>query len=183
MFGVSSVARGRRSSRSASTASGRSSRSPLFATITGSTTTRSSWSSTALATARMMAAEDSMPVFAAPTGKSETTAAIWEETSSGSISWTPVTATVFCAVTAVIAERPYTPCAAKVFRSAWIPAPAPESDPAMVRATGGTSARRTPLTGRRCGRRAPRPHRHPIRPPAAAVRGAGRARLRSPDRG
>ena len=66
----------------------------------------------------MMAAEDSMPVFAASTEKSETTAAIWEETSSGSISWTPVTATVFWAVTAVIAERPYTPCAANVFRSA-----------------------------------------------------------------
>ena len=75
-FGVKSAARGRRSSRSASTASGRSSRCPLFATITGSTTTRNSWSSTAFATARMMAAEDSMPVFAAPTGKSETTAAI-----------------------------------------------------------------------------------------------------------
>ena len=101
----------------------------------------------AFATARMMAAEDSMPVFAAPTGKSETTAAIWEDTSSGSISWTPVTATVFCAVTAVIAERPYTPCAAKVFRSAWMPAPPPESDPAMVRADrrggrGFDSARR-----------------------------------------
>jgi hypothetical protein len=41
---------------------------------------------------------------------------------------------VFCAVTAVIAVVPYTPWAANVFRSAWIPAPPPESLPAMVRA-------------------------------------------------
>jgi hypothetical protein len=38
---------------------------------------------------------------------------------------------------AVMAHTPYTPCAAKVLRSAWMPAPAPESLPAMVRATGG----------------------------------------------
>jgi hypothetical protein len=41
---------------------------------------------------------------------------------------------VFCAVTAVIAHIPYTPRAAKVLRSAWIPAPPPESEPAMVSA-------------------------------------------------
>src|SRR2546430_12404054 len=35
---------------------------------------------------------------------------------------------------------PYTPSARNVFRSAWIPAPPPESDPAMVSARG-TSAR------------------------------------------
>ena len=42
---------------------------------------------------------------------------------------------VFDIVTAVIADVPYKPCAANVFRSAWIPAPPPESLPAMVRAT------------------------------------------------
>ena len=35
-----------------------------------------------------------------------------------------------------MAEVPYTPCAAKVFRSAWIPAPPPESEPAIVRTLG-----------------------------------------------
>ena len=44
---------------------------------------------------------------------------------------------VFCAVSAVMALVPKTPSAAKVLRSAWMPAPPPESEPAMVRATGG----------------------------------------------
>ena len=46
---------------------------------------------------------------------------------------------VFCSVTAVMAEAPKTPRAAKVFRSAWIPAPPPESEPAMVRTRGTCS--------------------------------------------
>src|SRR5712691_11518606 len=50
---------------------------------------------------------------------------------SANTSLTPV---VSCEVTAVIAEVPYTPSAANVLRSAWIPAPAIESLPAMVRA-------------------------------------------------
>src|SRR5690606_20361074 len=44
---------------------------------------------------------------------------------------------VCCAVSAVIAERPWTPWAAKVLRSAWMPAPPPESEPAMVSAEMG----------------------------------------------
>src|SRR5437899_3137978 len=40
---------------------------------------------------------------------------------------------VFWAVIAVIADVPYTPSAAKVLRSAWMPAPAIESLPAIVR--------------------------------------------------
>ena len=39
---------------------------------------------------------------------------------------------VVCDVTAVTAVTPYTPSAANVFRSAWMPAPAIESLPAMV---------------------------------------------------
>jgi hypothetical protein len=50
--------------------------------------------------------------------------------------WTAVTPRVFCAVSAAIADSPCTPCAANVFRSAWMPAPPPESEPAMVRALG-----------------------------------------------
>src|SRR6266568_6956180 len=43
---------------------------------------------------------------------------------------------VFCTVTAVMAVMPNTPSALKVFRSAWIPAPPPESKPAIVSARG-----------------------------------------------
>ena len=43
---------------------------------------------------------------------------------------------MFCTVTAVIAVIPKTPSALNVFRSAWIPAPPPESEPAIVRARG-----------------------------------------------
>ena len=48
----------------------------------------------------------------------------------------PDTPSVFCTVTAVIAVIPNTPSALKVFRSAWIPAPPPESLPAIVSARG-----------------------------------------------
>src|SRR6266545_740072 len=44
----------------------------------------------------------------------------------------------FCTVTAVIADMPCTPWARNVLRSAWIPAPPPESDPATVRTRAGT---------------------------------------------
>ena len=47
------------------------------------------------------------------------------------------TSLVFCAVTAVTAVVANTPRAAIVLMSAWMPAPDPESDPAMVRTTGG----------------------------------------------
>jgi hypothetical protein len=42
---------------------------------------------------------------------------------------------VFCAVMAAMAEVPKTPNWWNVFKSAWIPAPPPESDPAIVSAT------------------------------------------------
>jgi hypothetical protein len=45
-----------------------------------------------------------------------------------------VTARVFWEVTHVMTDVPWTPTAAKDFRSAWIPAPPPESLPAVVRA-------------------------------------------------
>ena len=56
--------------------------------------------------------------------------------SSSGISWIPLTPTVFCAVIAVIHDVPKTPRAEKVFKSACIPAPPPESDPAIVIALG-----------------------------------------------
>src|SRR5213076_717758 len=47
------------------------------------------------------------------------------------------TSTVFCTVMAVIAVIPCTPQRAKALRSAWMPAPPPESEPA-IDSTAGT---------------------------------------------
>ena len=85
----------------------------------------------------MMAELASMPVFTASAPMSAATASIWAATISGGSSCTAVTRSVFCAVTAVMADVPYTPRAANVLRSAWMPAPPPESDPATVMAVGG----------------------------------------------
>ena len=75
-----------------------------------------------------------MPVLTASTPMSDTMASICAVTNAaGSVSM-PVTPRVFWAVMAVSAEVPYTSRAAKVLRSAWMPAPPPESLPAMVRA-------------------------------------------------
>ncbi len=90
---------------------------------------------TASATAATIAALPSMPVFAAATGMSVATASTWATTIAGSSAtqaWTP---SEFWAVIAVSAVAPCSPCAANVRRSAWIPAPPPESDPATVSAT------------------------------------------------
>src|SRR5215218_435542 len=57
----------------------------------------------------------------------------------------------FCTVTAVTADMPWTPWARNVLRSAWIPAPPPESDPAMVSTRAGTGTAVTSLLDRRSG--------------------------------
>src|SRR5512139_753851 len=66
---------------------------------------------------------------------------------------------VFWAVSAVTALIPKTPMVVKVFRSAWIPAPPPESEPAMVSARGimMRALSQTPLRDARSGRTL-RPH-------------------------
>ena len=74
-----------------------------------------------------------MPVLTARTSKSSSTARHWASTMSDSVVATEKTPSVFWAVKAVIAVVPCTPKAAKVRRSAWIPAPPPESEPAMLR--------------------------------------------------
>src|SRR3989442_8377189 len=135
MLGVTTSASGRSLVFSAPIASSFRRRAPLLATITGSTTrfgTR--WRLSAAATASRILVLDSMPVLAASMPMSSATASICAATTSASISWMRVTARVFCAVMAVIAEVPNTPSAPNVLRSAWMPAPPPESDPAMVRA-------------------------------------------------
>jgi len=53
---------------------------------------------------------------------------------------TSCTPWVFCAVTAVRALIPKHSSAANVFRSAWMPAPPPESEPATVSSLGGGEA-------------------------------------------
>jgi len=67
--------------------------------------------------------------------KSEVTKATKKRTKR---TWTP---TVFCAVTAVMTEEQYAPSAAHALMSAWMPAPAPESEPATVSTCGHGIAR------------------------------------------
>ena len=78
----------------------------------------------------------SMPSLTARISKSSNTASAEARRSCCGGRWMAVTPRVFCAVSAAIALRPWHPRAMKVFRSAWMPAPPPESDPAMVRTTG-----------------------------------------------
>src|SRR6266545_4840825 len=75
-----------------------------------------------------------MPVFAARTSKSSTTARSCFRTSPTGSGKIESTERVFCAVTHVITDVPCTPTEANDLRSAWIPAPPPESLPAIVRA-------------------------------------------------
>ena len=84
----------------------------------------------------MTVREKSIPVFAASTPMSSKTASSWARMKSGGSSWTAVTAAVFCAVSATSADIPWQPAAANAFRSAWIPAPPPESDVAIVNTRG-----------------------------------------------
>jgi hypothetical protein len=64
---------------------------------------------------------------------SSKTASSWARTKAVGSSWTAVTAVVFCAVRATMTLEPWQPAAANAFRSAWMPAPPPESDVAIVR--------------------------------------------------
>ena len=69
---------------------------------------------------------------------------ICSATVAGASSSKPATPLVFWTVTAVIAVMPNTPSALNVLRSAWIPAPPPESDPAIVSARGRERSARRP---------------------------------------
>ncbi len=77
-----------------------------------------------------------MPVLTAATRRSPKTASACARIRSRSSSVAAVTPRVFCAVIAVMTEAPYPPLAEMAFRSAWMPAPAEESEPAMVRTIG-----------------------------------------------
>ena len=110
---------------------------PLSATITGSTTIGASPTrSSASTTASIVASSPSIPILTASTPMSSATARTWATIVSGGTGVTSSTPTVFCAVSAVIAVVPCTPQRAKALRSAWIPAPPPESEPAIERQAG-----------------------------------------------
>src|SRR5215218_1115083 len=78
---------------------------------------------------------------------------------------------------AVTAVAPWTPARANALRSAWIPAPPPESDPAIDRQTGMErgSADTAPRIGRRP--RSPRRHHH-VAPARYAPQAPGELELR-----
>src|SRR5436853_7654121 len=67
---------------------------------------------------------------------SEHTARSYSMIISGGMAWMALTAVVLWAMMAVIAVMPWTPQAANALRSAWIPAPPPESEPAIDRTAG-----------------------------------------------
>ena len=147
---MTTVARGRMSRTRAVSASSGSSRAPDSATITGSWTTGGSpgSASSAPATASIVAMSPSIPIFTASTPRSSATTRICALMISGGTVSTADTATVFCTVIAVIAVAPCTPAAANAFRSAWMPAPPPESEPAIDSTTGTGRVAVTPRESR-----------------------------------
>ena len=110
---------------------------PSFERITGSTTSFSiPYRSIFSATVSTIFSLESIPSFAASQPMSLITASNWSPTNCSGRSCMPLTSKVFWAVTEVSTESPYTPRVVKVLRSAWIPAPPLESDPATVSALG-----------------------------------------------
>jgi len=68
--------------------------------------------------------------------RSRKTASIWRATNRGENGSTARTPRVFCAVPATTTVAAQTPWADRVRTSAWIPAPPPESDPAIETTVG-----------------------------------------------
>ena len=132
---MTTAASGSRLSRITSSASAVRRRWPEVDTITGSTTSGPQpFSRIVRETRRTSDASASMPVLSAAGGRSSASAMSCAATiASGTVS-TARTPRVFCAVIATITDVPKTPNWWKVLRSAWIPAPPPESEPAIVRA-------------------------------------------------
>ena len=108
------------------------SRHPDVETITGSTTRLfTPYLITALATSCARGTEGTMPVLRLSVPMSSSTASSCARSISGLVSATFDTPLVFCAVRPVMAVVENTLNASQVFMSAWMPAPPPESDPAM----------------------------------------------------
>jgi hypothetical protein len=131
-FGVTTSLTGRRSRRRARNPAAERRATPLDEKSTGSRTTfLGRWRRRPAATARTVRASHNIPIFTAAGVRSEKTASICRETNRGENGSIVTMPRVFCAVPATTTVAPYTACAAKVSRSAWIPAPPPESDPAI----------------------------------------------------
>ena len=77
-----------------------------------------------------------MPDLTARTERSVSTASACSRTRSGSTETARAVPRVFCTVIEVITVAAYAPQASIAFRSAWMPAPAEGSEPAIVRTTG-----------------------------------------------
>ena len=142
-FGVATVARGTSRSTSAACASGveqarRRTRRPSPGRPPPACPPPAAAS--ASATASIAGTAPTIPIFTASIPRSSATARTWATIMRGLTGSTAVTATVFCAVIAVIAVVPCTPAAANALRSAWMPAPPPESEPAMDEARQGCAA-------------------------------------------
>ncbi|EJF05943.1 hypothetical protein ThvES_00019930 [Thiovulum sp. ES] len=134
---VISRAKGKIFSIKAFSAEGLRRGSPLFALMTGSTTSFSILFFKMLsATAAIMFSFESIPVFADETPISSHITSICLCTVSGGRSKTSKTPKVFWAVMEVMALVPKTLKAVNVLRSACIPAPPPLSEPAIVKALG-----------------------------------------------
>ncbi|MNH08548.1 hypothetical protein D3C79_679670 [compost metagenome] len=69
-------------------------------------------------------------------GRSTPRASIWAQKLCISTGSTIFTATEFWAVMAEMTEQPCTPRLCMLCKSAWMPAPPPESEPAMVQTMG-----------------------------------------------
>eukprot|EP00967_Tisochrysis_lutea_P126412 scaffold213643_cov31-Tisochrysis_lutea.AAC.2 len=140
MLGVTSRQRGSNRSRIRRTPSASTSGVPLEETMTGSQTTashgeRSRYSTTS----RTTWAEPSMPILMAWARMSSSSARSDSRTLSALGSSTCRTPREFCAVSAVSTAHPCTPSEWNASKSAWMPAPPPESEPAMVQASGRAS--------------------------------------------
>jgi hydroxymethylpyrimidine/phosphomethylpyrimidine kinase len=119
-----------------------------------------------LATSSTVAASPSMPVLIASVPRSDSTQRICRRRKSGGTGCTPCTPSVFCAVSAVIAVIAKPASAVTALISAWMPAPPPESEPAMISTrpritvggmvVAGISARPAAPRRRRTGRGRPR---------------------------
>ena len=118
---------------SASVARSSKSAVPLVEIITGSSMTAGLYFRSTAATACIFSRFTTMPTFTASGGISSNTARSCSSTTDAFTGSTRNTPQVFWTVIAVRALIPYRPNAPMVFKSAWIPAPPLQSDPAIVR--------------------------------------------------
>ena len=135
IFGVITVAKGTIVLSKQSTLDGGINAHPFLAYMTGSTTIFFGlYSISFLYTASMHTGVDNMPIFTASTFISSNIASICSSIIFGVISSILITLEVFSATTQTTTLIPNTPRLDIVFKSACIPAPPLQSEPAIVNA-------------------------------------------------